>query len=128
MGVAGAQVLYLGKAFSRSEWSSKSRQASERVLAHESGHPVGHWGGRYLWQLEDSGSLLVAWAATPDVDAEDVQSELINESVTRLGQPPIRQPQGWPPRHPALGDHAALWRSSMFALMPMSGLCQSEHI
>ena len=49
-----AAVVYIGKAGSLSE-----RVGS--LIAFGTGHPVGHRGGRYLWQLADAQSLLVAW-------------------------------------------------------------------
>jgi len=41
------------------------------------GEPVGHRGGRYIWQLSDHRDLLVCWCAVLDRPARDVERELI---------------------------------------------------
>lgn len=56
--VAGTPVLYIGKADSLIE-------RIDQLLRFGGGQPIGHWGGRYLWQVAGSGSLLVAWATDP---------------------------------------------------------------
>lgn len=40
-----------------------------------SGEAVGHWGGRYIWQLEDADQLLFCWKAY--ADAEQLEKALI---------------------------------------------------
>jgi hypothetical protein len=52
--VAGAPCLYIGKA-------DDLRRRLRQYASFGAGHPVGHWGGRYIWQLADADSLLIAW-------------------------------------------------------------------
>jgi hypothetical protein len=54
--VPGAHVVYIGKA----DVAAKRLKQFARFGA---GEPIGHWGGRYIWQLADSDALLVAWHA-----------------------------------------------------------------
>ena len=69
--VPKANVMYIGKANS----------ASERLATFASfgaGRKAGHKGGRYIWQLADSGKLLVAWRAIDwDETARDYEKRLI---------------------------------------------------
>jgi hypothetical protein len=52
--VSGTPVVYIGKAdILRTRLTSFARFGA--------GKPVGHWGGRLIWQLADSAELLVAW-------------------------------------------------------------------
>lgn len=52
--VQGAHTVYIGKA----DLAAKRLKQFARFGA---GEPIGHWGGRYIWQLADFHHLLVAW-------------------------------------------------------------------
>ena len=61
-------VIYIGKAGGKTKY-----------VRFGAGDPVGHWGGRYIWQLKDSGRLLVCWR--PSASGEDarlIESSLIS--------------------------------------------------
>jgi hypothetical protein len=52
--VAQAQVVYIGKA-------DVANRRLKQFARFGAGEPIGHWGGRYIWQLPDVEELLVAW-------------------------------------------------------------------
>jgi hypothetical protein len=69
--VPGAFVVYLGKA------STSLRTRLGAYLAHGAGRSAGHWGGRFIWQLADSGNLAVAWRIELHRSPREVERELI---------------------------------------------------
>jgi hypothetical protein len=54
--VPGCSAIYIGKA-------DVADRRLKQFARFGAGELVGHWGGRYIWQLADSGELLVAWHA-----------------------------------------------------------------
>ena len=87
--VSGARVLYIGKA---ALGSSGRRGLSKRLNEYRrfgTGEPVAHRGGRYVWQLSDSSTLLVAWRATPHQDPRAVERTYIANFVGHYGKRPF---------------------------------------
>jgi hypothetical protein len=63
--VAGAHVVYVGKADYRAR-RKPVEALRERLGEFErfgGGEPIGHRGGRLIWQLADADELLIAWHA-----------------------------------------------------------------
>ncbi len=54
--VPSSQVVYIGKA-------NVADRRLRQFARFGAGEKIGHWGGRYIWQLLDSDQLLVAWHA-----------------------------------------------------------------
>lgn len=103
--VPGAQVVYIGN-------SGDLRRRIGAYCAFGAGRPVGHWGGRYIWQLADCGDLRVVWrrcveGQTPD----ELEALLIGRFKERNGRLPfanISDPSGRKtgPKTPLGGDRA----------------------
>ena len=76
-------VVYIGKAGGNSSRATLRKRISQ-YIRFGSGEPVGHWGGRYIWQLEDADNLLFCWCAARELeDAEETESELIENFKSR---------------------------------------------
>jgi hypothetical protein len=78
--IEGTPILYVGKATSL-------RSRVRQLVDFGVGKPIGHWGGRLLWQVEGSASFLVAWQRSIDPRAEE--SGLLAEFVEAYGALPF---------------------------------------
>lgn len=92
--VDSAVVLYVGKAGGTNLKSGNKIESTlqSRVRAYLSfgaGTPVGHRGGRYIWQLEGSGDLIVCWMRTPQEEPMAVERRLIDQASAMFGAYPF---------------------------------------
>jgi hypothetical protein len=90
--VRNAIALYIGKAGSTGGRTLKMRLIE--YMRFGRGVPVAHWGGRFIWQLPNSGDFLVCWKATlPGTDPRDEEEELIRDFEVEHGEIPFANHQ-----------------------------------
>lgn len=80
--VDGAEVVYIGKA-------DQLRRRLTQYADFGAGKPVGHWGGRLIWQLRYTDQLIVGWKETPGHIPVEVETELIASFRQVHGKPPF---------------------------------------
>jgi len=81
-------VVYIGQAGGNAS-SATLRGRIKQLLDFGKGKPVGHYGGRYLWQIAHHPELLVAWKASPDQDPREAEKELMQEFMGYYGKLPF---------------------------------------
>ena len=80
--VEGAGVVYIGKA-------DQLRRRVRQFVDFGAGKPIGHWGGRLIWQLPRPDLLKIAWQETPGRVPVEVEAELIGLFREQYGKPPF---------------------------------------
>ena len=81
--VEACEVIYIGK-------GNNLRRRLKQYADFGAGKPVGHWGGRYIWQLADANSLLVAWKETaPQEIAATAEARLLDAFKRERGTLPF---------------------------------------
>lgn len=72
-------VVYLGK-------GDNLQRRLGQYARFGAGDPIGHWGGRYIWQLSDSPELLVAWKRCEEGQtAAELEGEIVARFKERYG-------------------------------------------
>lgn len=79
--VNGTCVLYIGKA------TDLSKRLSQ-YMSFGHGRNVGHYGGRFIWQLSDCKDLVVCWKPTSG-SARTEETSLIQDFVMQYGVRPF---------------------------------------
>jgi hypothetical protein len=80
--VNDVDVIYIGKA-------NNLHRRLKQYANFGSGRPVGHWGGRLIWQLPDPHSMLIAWRETPKEIPRVVEKQMIDQFRETYGKPPF---------------------------------------
>ena len=86
--VPGAIVLYIGKAGGQKS-KATLRARIKQYLEFGRGIPVGHWGGRYVWQIDEAQRLMICWKPTPEKDPREVEKVLIGAFKQVYGKLPF---------------------------------------
>lgn len=81
--VEEAVVLYIGMT------TTTRRKRVGDYARFGSGTPIGHWGGRFIWQLADSPELKVCWKVTDGDHAERTERSLLDDFQLRYGRLPF---------------------------------------
>lgn len=84
--IANTIVLYIGKA-GNVGGSATLRSRLNQYLRFGQGKNVGHWGGRYIWQLTNSSELLLCWR--PEIDPREAERQLLADFFSQYKKLPF---------------------------------------
>lgn len=84
--VEETKVVYIGRGGQKGKKSTIHSRLSD-YLRFGQGMNVGHWGGRYIYQIQNSEDLVICWKTTDD--PEKIESELISEYLDIYGKLPF---------------------------------------
>ncbi|MBN8622857.1 MAG: GIY-YIG nuclease family protein [Flavobacteriales bacterium] len=79
--VNASNIVYIGKA-------TDLQKRLNQYFNFGNGKNVGHYGGRLIWQLENSKNLQVCWKVTSE-DPRIIEAELIQKFSTKFGKRPF---------------------------------------
>jgi hypothetical protein len=71
-------VVYIGKAGGEGS-NATLRSRLIQYIRFGRGKNVSHYGGRYIWQLNDAANLVVSWKALPNDNPRDYKNKLLTE-------------------------------------------------
>lgn len=86
--IPNTEIMYIGQCGS-GDSKGTLRSRIKQYMDFGLGKPVGHWGGRYIWQLSDHKDLSLVFKAYPDEDPREVEQELIYRFMKIYGDEPF---------------------------------------
>jgi len=86
--IEDSQVVYIGKAGSPTGNATLNSRLGQYLRFGQTKN-VGHWGGRYIWQLQNHAELIFCWKPTPNEDPRIVETYYINLFKNQFGTLPF---------------------------------------
>lgn len=86
--IQDCHVLYIGQAGGNGS-SATLRKRLKQYLDFGKGKPVGHKGGRYIWQLKHHNELVMAWRVLRTDDPSFVENQLLSAFCNQYGKLPF---------------------------------------
>jgi hypothetical protein len=84
--VPGTRTVYIGKANHGSRGKRGLYKRLDEFRRFGAGEPVGHSGGRRIWQLADHADLLVGWRVT---EVAQIETDMITRFRAHHGHRPF---------------------------------------
>jgi hypothetical protein len=82
------EIIYIGKAGSR-DGSATLQSRIKQYLNFGLGKKVGHWGGRFIWQIDNSHGLIICWKSSDKIEPRELEKEHIQKFKTEFGKRPF---------------------------------------
>ena len=81
--IVDSQIMYIGQT------TASLQSRISQYLRFGSGMAVGHYGGRYIWQLKDSDNLVFAWKILPSNDPRAYERTMLEDFLSEHGALPF---------------------------------------
>jgi hypothetical protein len=81
-------IVYIGKA-GKDGSSATLHSRLGQYFRFGQGRNVGHWGGRFIWQLKNAKDLVVCWKELPKEDTRTFEQKLIQEFRLKFSNRPF---------------------------------------
>lgn len=92
--VPSERIVYIGKANLGAGGKRHLRKRLDEFRKFGAGVPIGHSGGRRIWQLADHDELLVGWRVTDDADAAEAETKMLAAFRAHYGRLPFANMRG----------------------------------
>lgn len=86
--VENSFVVYIGQAGGNGS-AATLRKRLKQYLDFGKGKPVGHYGGRLIWQIQHHSELLIAWKVLKNEDPKIIERQFINDFTGNYGRMPF---------------------------------------
>lgn len=81
-------IIYIGKAGGEGSRATL-RSRLKQYFRFGQGEAVGHWGGRYIWQLKNAQDIIVCWKEMSKEEPRTFEKQLIATFVKQFGKRPF---------------------------------------
>ncbi|MDC9723987.1 MAG: hypothetical protein PSN34_14610 [Urechidicola sp.] len=86
--ITNSQVVYIGKAGSPTGQATLNSRLGQYLRFGQTKN-VGHWGGRYIWQIKKHSDLIFCWKLTPNDDPREIEKQLLSQYIKNFGNRPF---------------------------------------
>ena len=86
--VANSQIVYIGKAGSSTSKATLYSRLGQYLRFGQTIN-IGHWGGRYIWQIKNHSDLIFCWKPTPNREPREIEKQLLDAFINQFGKRPF---------------------------------------
>lgn len=86
--VSGAEVVYIGKAGSPTGKATLYSRLGQYLRFGQTKN-VGHYGGRFIWQIKKHEELVFCWKTVENGDPREVEKSLLSDFQNQYGKRPL---------------------------------------